>query len=139
VDNKLSWQSHLDKLSSTLSSASYIIRILKPIVTIKNLKVIYYLHVHSIISYGLNFWGNSSHSNIIFKPQKRIIRIITNSNNRTSCRDPFKKINILPLQLQYILSLVMLVLGDFEEFSTNSDITPPTPAINPTYTHHQYG
>ena len=31
VDKTLSWQSHLDKLSSKLSSASYTIRTLKPI------------------------------------------------------------------------------------------------------------
>jgi len=133
VDKTLSWQSHIDKLSPKLSSASYIIRTLKPILTIKNLKVIYYSYAHSIIyysyahsiiSYGLIFGGNSSHSYMIFKIQKRIIRIIANSNHRTSCRDLFKKLNILPLQSQYtrILSLAMFVVGNFEEFSTNTDI-----------------
>jgi hypothetical protein len=122
LDNTLFWQPHLDKLSSKLSSASYIIRTLKPILTIKNLKVIYYSYVHSIISYGIIVWGNSSYNNIIFKLQKQIIRIITNSNNRTSCHDLFKELNILPLQSQYILSLATFVVGNFEEFSTNSDI-----------------
>jgi hypothetical protein len=92
--------------------------------------VIYYSYVHSIFSYGLIFWGNSSHSNIIFKLQKRIIRIITYSNNSTSCRDLFKKLNILPLQSQYILSLAMFVVGNLKEFSTNSD-------VHSFNTHHQ--
>jgi hypothetical protein len=118
----LSWQSHLDKLSSTFSSALYIIRTLKPVLTIENLKVIYYSYAHSIISYVLILGGNSSHINIIFKLQKQIIRIISISNYRTSCHDLFKKLNILPLQSQYILSLAMFVVGNFEEFSTNSDI-----------------
>ena len=43
------------RLSSKLSSALYIIRILKPILTIKKMKVIYYLYAYSIISYGLIF------------------------------------------------------------------------------------
>jgi hypothetical protein len=55
VDNTLSWQSHLDKLSSKLSSATYIIRTLKPILTTDNLKAIYHSYAHSIISYGLIF------------------------------------------------------------------------------------
>jgi hypothetical protein len=38
MDNTLSWQSHLDKLSSKLSSASYIRRTLKPILTTENRK-----------------------------------------------------------------------------------------------------
>jgi hypothetical protein len=122
VDKTLPWQSHLYILSSKLSSASYIIRTLKPILTIKKLKVIYYSCAHSIISYGLIFCGNSCHSNMIFKIQKRIIRIIANSNYRTSCRDLFKKLNILPLQSQYILSLAMFVVGNFKEFSINTDI-----------------
>jgi hypothetical protein len=62
MDNTLSWQPHLDKLSSKLSSAAFILRTLKPLLTLKNLKVIYHLYVHSIISYGLIFWGNSSYS-----------------------------------------------------------------------------
>ena len=71
VDSSLTWRSHLDKLSSKLNSASYIIRTLQPILTLNNLKIIYYSYVHSIISYGIIFWGNCNHSNIIFKIKKR--------------------------------------------------------------------
>ena len=122
LDNTLSRQLHLDKLSSKLSSVSYITRTLKPILTIENLNLIYYSYVHSIISYGLIFWGNSSQSKIIFKLQKRIIRIITNSNYRTTCRDLFKKLNILPLQSQFILSLALSVVGNLDDFSINFDL-----------------
>jgi hypothetical protein len=34
----------------------------------------YYAHAHSIMSYGIIFWGNSTHSNQIFKIKKRIVR-----------------------------------------------------------------
>jgi len=46
--------------------------------------------VHPIISYGIMFWGNSSHSDKIFKNQKRIIRIIMNSSKNASCRQLLK-------------------------------------------------
>jgi len=72
--------------------------------------MVYFSIVHSIILYGIIFWGVSTHSNIIFKIQKRIIRIIMNSGNKGSCRDLFKKLNILPLQSQYVLSLFILLL-----------------------------
>jgi hypothetical protein len=42
------------------------------------LRTIYFSNVHSVISYGIIFWGNSHFSINIFKIQKRIIRIITN-------------------------------------------------------------
>ena len=63
---------------------------------------------------------------MIFKIQKRIIRIIANSNYRTSCRNLFKKLKILPLQSQYILSLAMFVVGNFEEFSEGAHNKGPT-------------
>jgi hypothetical protein len=61
------------------------------------------------MSYGIIFWGSSSNSNNIFKLQKRIKRMNTNSRNRDSCKDPFKKLNILSFYSQYILSLIIFV------------------------------
>jgi hypothetical protein len=104
LDSTLSWKTHIDQLSSKLNSACYIIRSLRSIISSKNLLTIYFSYVYSIITYGIIFWGNSSYSNNIFKLQKRAIRIIMNAGNRVSCCELFKKLNILPLQLQYILS-----------------------------------
>jgi hypothetical protein len=47
--------------------------------------------------------------NNIFKLQKRAIIIIMNADNR-SRRELFKKLNILPLYSQYILSLLLFVV-----------------------------
>ena len=74
------------------------------------------------MTYGLIFWGNSTDRNDVFKLQKRAIRLITNSSNRTSCRGLFKKLGILPLQSQYILSLALFVSKNMEIFTSNSDI-----------------
>jgi hypothetical protein len=49
------------------------------------------------------------------------IRIITNTRSRTSCRDLFKELNILPLKSQYILSLIMYVSKNLNDFTFNSD------------------
>ena len=82
----------------------------------------YFSTVHSIISYGIIFWGSSTYSKIIFKAQKGIVRIITNSDNKDSCHNLFKKLCVLPLQSQYILSLLMFVVKNKDLFKTNSDI-----------------
>jgi len=63
--------------------------------------MIYFSSVHDIISYGIIFGGNSGYSNTIFKLQKRVIRIMMNARNTESCRELFKKLNILPLHSQY--------------------------------------
>ena len=76
VDYKLSWSPHIARICSKLRSACYILRILKPTLTTQNLKTIYFAYFHSILSYGIIFWGNST-GNEIFKLQKRAIRIMT--------------------------------------------------------------
>jgi hypothetical protein len=110
LDSTLSWKTHIDQLSSKLNSACYIIRSLRYIISSKNLQTIYFSYVHSVITYVIIFWGNSPYSNNIFKLQKRAIRIIMNAGNKESCRELFKKLNILLLLSQYILSLLLFVV-----------------------------
>jgi len=123
LDRTLSRKTHIDHLSSKLNTACYIIRYLKSAISTKNLRTIYFSYVHSIIAYGIIFWGNLYHSKNIFKLQKRAIRIIMNVDNSVSCHELFKKLNILPLHSQYILSLLLLfVVKNIEEFMSNFEV-----------------
>jgi hypothetical protein len=81
--------------------------------------VVCFAYVHSIMSSGIIFGGNQPHSEKIFKIQKSVIRIITNSRTRDSCQELFKKLEILPLYSQYIFSLLMFVIKNKHLFSTN--------------------
>jgi len=82
LDSTLSWKPHIDQLIPKLNSACYVIRSLKSIFFLGNLRMIYFSTVHSIISYSIIFWGNSTYSNIIFKIQKRVIGIMMNVGNK---------------------------------------------------------
>jgi hypothetical protein len=105
-----------------LNKAAYVIRSLKPLLSPESLKMVYFSTVQSVILYGIIFWGISGHSKIIFKIQKRIIRIIMNSDDKTSCRELLKKLYILPLQSQYIFSLLTFVVKNRGFFKMNSDV-----------------
>ena len=104
-----------------LSAACFAVRAIKPFVSRDTLMMIYYSYFHSIMNYGLIFWGNSSYSNSIFKLQNRIIRIIMGTGNRYSCRELFKILKFLPLRSQYVLSLVLFV-SNKKHFKINSEI-----------------
>ena len=54
--------------------------------------------------------------------QKKIIRIMVGIRNRDSCREYFKSLKILPLQSQYLLSLLLFVAKNVDHFRVNSDI-----------------
>jgi len=84
--------------------------------------MIYFSYFHSILSYGIIFWGNSAPNNSILKIQKRTIRVIVNSSIRTSGRELFKELQILTLHSQYIYSLLMSVINNRYLFKLNSDV-----------------
>ena len=79
---------HIAALTSKLNKA-YAIRSIKPFLSVDILRMIYF-YVHSVVSYGIILGGNSHHSNNIFKIQKRIIRIITNTGSLNSWHQLFQ-------------------------------------------------
>jgi hypothetical protein len=86
------------------------------------LRSTYFKYVHSIIFYGIIFWGNSTHSEELFQIQNRKVRIITNSSKNTSGQQLFKELNILPIQSQYICSILLFVTKNKGQFLFNSQV-----------------
>ena len=74
------------------------------------------------MTYGIIFCSNSPYSIHVFRLQKKIIRTITNSKNRDSCRNLFKNPNIFTFISQHIFSLLSLVITKREQYTINSDI-----------------
>jgi len=116
-DNSLTWKKHIEAIILKLSAATFAMRVLKPLLSSDALKLIYYSYFHSILSYGIIFWGNTPHSNLIFKMQKKAVRIMIGIRNRDSCREHFRK--ILPVQSQYLLSLLLFVAENTDYFRLN--------------------
>jgi len=102
IDSFLSWKNHIDQMMIKLSTACYAVTCVKHFMPQDTLRTIYFSDFHSILSYGIIFWGDSAYSYYIFKIQKRIIRIIMNARNRDSCHQLFKNLKFLPLKSQYI-------------------------------------
>jgi len=98
------------------------------------------------MSYGLPFWGNSPHAIKVFRMQKRIVRIMTGYKNRVSCRNLFRRLEILPFISQYILSLMLFVIKNIFFLTLNlENHTKSTRQLNNFYqpvtnfTVHQRG
>jgi hypothetical protein len=52
--------------------------------------------------------------------QKRVTRNIVVCKSRYSCWNLFQKLNILPLKLQYVFSLLLFVVNNKDQFIVNS-------------------
>jgi len=73
INNTLSWNNHIDLIMKKLSKVCYIIRNAKMymsvcFITKSDLLCLFF---HSVMSCWIIFWGNSSHSSIIFRIQKK--------------------------------------------------------------------
>jgi hypothetical protein len=106
MNNTLSSNYRIDLIMKKLSKACYIIRNAKTNMSVSSLKVTCYAFFHSVMSYGIIFWGNWSHSCIIFRIQKKAIRIMEGRGNRVLFRNLFKKLWILPSDITiYVVSI----------------------------------
>ena len=119
IDEKLSWNPHVDQLSKTVA---------------KNIGILYKLHFlpqnmlkmlyHSLVSPHLNYfstvWGFTSGKNInrIHRLQKRGIRIVTNSSYLSHSLPLFLKMQILPIP-----ELISLETAIFM-YKLNSNLLP---------------
>jgi hypothetical protein len=87
MNENLSWDNHIEALTKKLSTACYIIRSAKIYMSTSSLKIISYAFFHSLMTYGIIFWGNAPLGATIFRLQKKAIIIMEGCGSRVSCSD----------------------------------------------------
>lgn len=104
IDKLSNWKEHVANLCKNLCKK---LRRLKECLPIRSLIImVYHAYFHSLLSYGILHWGNSTNANRAFIIQKRAIRILANIKSQVSCKKYFKEFQILPLPSVYILETV---------------------------------
>jgi hypothetical protein len=122
IDIHLNWTNHTDKLMPKLSEACYVVRSMLHVSKTDTLKSVYFAYFHSIMKYGIIFWGNSTNSKKIFTLQKKIVTLMAGVKPKNSCRSPQKRLDILALPFEYIFSLMNFIVNNQEHFQTNSAV-----------------
>ena len=122
IDNHLNWKCHIDQILPKLNTVSFVIRQLFYTLDSETLRMAYFSYFHSIIRYGIIFWGNATDSCKVFRLQKRVIRLMLGARPRASCRGLFKKLEILPVPCQYTLSVMLFMIDNSNKFLTSSEI-----------------
>ena len=70
LDKNISWKNHVQQIIPKLSSACYLVRRMYPCCTLETLKMIYFAYFHTVMEYGIIFWGISVGSKSIFNIKK---------------------------------------------------------------------
>jgi hypothetical protein len=86
TDKNLNWKTHIQYIIPKLSSACFAIRTVTSLIKTETVKLANFAYFHSIMSYGITFWGNSTDNNKVFYTQKKIIRIMAGTKRRASCK-----------------------------------------------------
>ena len=120
INNNLSWKTHTESIQSKLSSACYAMRSVKPYVTTNTLKSIYYSNFHSVSTYGLLFWGNSQTAQRSLGCKRRWSELWWAAEVETHVKKFYFNLEILPLPSQYILSLLLFMIRNKNQFLINS-------------------
>jgi len=71
IYDTVTWDNHMDHLISRLNSTYYTIRALTAMFSRKALRNLHFSYVHSVIFYGIIFWGITHNSIKIFRRQKK--------------------------------------------------------------------
>jgi hypothetical protein len=122
LDCYLTWNLHLDNLIKKLSYICFMLRKLLSIVNVKTLRIVYFAHFHSQVSYGIILWGSSSSMRHLFIIQKRAIRIMLRLGPRSPCRESFKKLYILTVPCLYIYALMLFVVKNPNIYQINTSV-----------------
>lgn len=116
IDSQLNWKAFISKIVKRLNSVCFQMIILREIVDAQTKLMLYYGIFLPVITYGIEFWGVSPHSNLVFKMQKKYIRIMTFSSKRKSCKPFYKDFGILTVPSLYILRCLMFIKNNLENF-----------------------
>jgi hypothetical protein len=68
----MNWKTHVKLTLHKLGNACFAVRNIKHCSNIGTLRKIYHAYFHSIVKYGIIFWGNSPHAKKVFLLQKRL-------------------------------------------------------------------
>ena len=122
LDQNLKWLTHIQILTRKLGKICFALRIVRQSLSLESVRSLYFAYFHSALMYGIIFWGNSPQAIQVFKLQKKAIRIMLQVSKRTSCRQLFKKLHILPLPSVYIYEVLVYMRANLDYYRTNAEV-----------------
>lgn len=120
IDSGLSWGPHIDALCDRLAAACFALSRLRPSLHTDNVKKAYFGYFHSILSYGVELWGDAADRERVFWLQKRAIRVVAGVRWDHPAKELFIGYKILTLPSLYILEVAKQVRYNLEQFQSNA-------------------
>lgn len=120
LDRAFKWNDHIEHIMPKLNKAIYNMSCLAPIVSRQIQLLVYFAYFQSIITYGIIIWGKATHTERVFKAQKKIVRIILGLSPRESCKNAFQRLGLLTFPCLYIFEMVKHVHENTHIYNINN-------------------
>lgn len=121
IDKHFSWDLHIETVCNKLNKSFFLLLQLKNSLDKTVLLNFYYASVYSAIAYNIVLWGQSKDVSRVFILQKRILRLIFNIPQQSSCRECFKANKIFTITSIYLWKLLTFIYTKKNNLITNSD------------------
>ncbi len=109
IDDKLTWKLHVEYICNKVAKGIGILRRARQIVYAETLQMLYDSLIKPYFTYCIIIWGNTykTYINKLFILQKKVVRIITNSEFSAHSAPLFRKRNIMNVKelYQYFVGL----------------------------------
>lgn len=122
IDNKLTWSPHINYLIGKLTGIVFALSVIRKRVDLETSKIVYFSYFESLLSYGIEFWGNCKDNFIIFKIQKRAIRAMCKLNRYDSCRNYFTSLRIFTLANLFIFKTMQSIFNKRAKLLKSCDV-----------------
>jgi len=121
IDNGLNWKTHCEDVSKKIAKNGFLLRRLKEFLSRQALLEVYHSKVHSYIKYAILAWGHAPSAKLVFKAQRKIVRIVGNATYRADCRHLFKELGILTLPSIFIMECLVYAHKENLRYPKNCD------------------
>ena len=118
IDNNLNWNKHISSLHIKQKQNTQLLRNCRKFMTKQTLKILYYAHIYSHLTYGLVLWGNMVSPSTLNSLQKTLNTCFTLITNLPPTPNNYKHERIL--RLQQLLTLENSKMG----YQMDKDLLP---------------
>jgi hypothetical protein len=102
------------------------------------LKTVYFVYFHSLMKNGIILGGDSADSKKVFTLQKKTVRIVMGVIYHNSCRDLFKRIQILIFPCLYtLINFITNAKNTLRRMQMYTVLTQDTNTVTGTLVRHR--
>lgn len=121
IDKSLTWDTHVDTLCIKVGRACFALWRLSATLDRETVKSLYFASVHSLLQYGVEFWGRAADWERAFRLQKRAVRAIVRIPQDLSACPYFKSLRIMTVPDLVIFQAALYVRNNLEKYARYGD------------------